>query len=717
MSALGEASIRVSGGWLPGKRSSDYFPTDGDHVDEHQVEMLQALKNGESCILNANPTGGGKTRSWAAPVIRRDLEGTPNLVMATYPTTALLKDQRRTILGLLKDYFDAEESARSTSFELKDDSTRLSPVLTDGQQIFELSELVQTVSVTADPTTSSTIQIDNAMRVLRSLDAQGLPGIVLTTPDTLTLLATNRFQSGDVGRLIPMLDAIVVDEFHLATDRARRLLPFHLDHYRTLSPRYLESFVFLSATPHPSYVERLERVFDPVSVTNTVLSDPQPSGSSRKILPETRLHLTSRDRFTNGHWLADNVEQLAAAYKPPGQLLIVVDSVHEVELVTEALDTRTELSVGRVYGWKREGRQETIHSSDVVVGNTAVEVGVDFQRVNRLVCTGYEPASILQRIGRMRYRSQFDDYEALLVTSPRIHSSILANTGQDEVSRTDLDEALHDPVEVTERPYYDVLCGAYTRFLWDGAENPLSEEYAGKEESYRRIAANHFAKNFAAFFDSDEDVESFWSRAREFGRIEQMQAVFEELHTYRSSSLTCIVVDVNDPEERLKRYNLSHVLRHRKGKVIGLDDVETVFREVFGESFDSSERALLDRSRSFAVAAFLSRGRREDTRDFYIQDFHGLEELVRQASDNGTPRALGTLPYPSVKTNPLVAGTDKIDLNDEDILAQYVPHDPETARQRYSLGPYASVVGTPRDGCLILWGDAIKAHCWLVERL
>lgn len=715
---IADTTVQIEGGWLPGSRSPEYFPLEGNHVDRHQEEMADALARGESCVLNANPTGGGKTLSWAAPVIRRDLDDAPDLVMATYPTAALLEDQRETLLGHLRTYFGAAEHATSheLSFELRSQSSGMGQCLTDGDQSFALDELVQTVSTTYDPSTPTDEQVDRAKAALVSLEAAGLPGICLTTPDTLTNLATNRFHNNDVDRLVPILDAIVVDEFHLATDRARRLLPFHLDHYRSLSSRFLDSFVFLSATPNPSYVERLDRVFDPVRVTDRVLSGADPDDSTRQILPESRLGVTTRRRFTNGEWLADNVDFLESLYEPPGQLLVIVDSVREVEQVTEAIGSETELSTGRVYGWKREGRQEVIKNSEVVVGNTAVEVGVDFQNVNRLVCTGYEPASLLQRIGRMRYRDHLDDYQILLITSPGIQTSIVSSGREGSITRPELDRAVHEPSKRTERPYYDVLCGAYSRYLWERAENHLSQKYVGREDQFRDIAADHFGPEVAEFLDASEDTDDYWTVVGQFLDSHVPVDILEELHWYRPSSLSCVVVDTQDEDEPLKTYSLAHVLRHREGKVVALNDVEDVYRNVHGKPLGSTERALLERSAPHAVAGFLSTGRRTSSRSYFLQDFTGFELLERQAKEDPA-RAIRTLPNPSIKTDPAIEGIDEIDLSDEDILAQYVRQDPMTARERYGLGPYAAVVPTPREGCLLLWDDAIKGHCELVGRV
>lgn len=719
ISTLADTQIQLTAGYIPGKVDQSYFPLGGSHVDLHQQEMYTALSNGESCILNSNPTGAGKTLSWAAPVIRRG-SSTPNLVLVTYPTVELLRDQRETLCDYFCRYFssDCEPWASETEYELVSDGGGQKKRISNGNQEFKLSELILTVSKTANPTTSSTEQIKTALDAVVEADAAGLPAIVLTTPDTLTLLSTNRFYDSDVGRLIPNMDAVVIDEFHLATDRARRLLPFHLDHYRTLSGRYLDSFVFLSATPNPSYVNRIERAYDVTTVTDQIVSDPSKTtaASTRPILPPTALGVTTRPRFTNGRWLAEHVGDLAGAHEPPGQLLIVVDGVREVERVAEAISQDTNLTVGRVYGWKREGREEAIRTSDVIVGNTAVEVGVDFNNINRLIFTGYEPASALQRLGRMRAQSQFDDYRALLITDSSIQTALLETKTGHELDRSGFDRALHDAQETVERPYYDVLCGAYTWYLWQEADQPLKREYVGREETFREVAANHFQADFRAFFGASR-TESFWEQAQALAQSESLpEAVLEELHSYRSSSLNCVVLDTQDQEERVKQYNLSHVLRHREGEVISLDELTEQFERCFGQEPTDTEQAMIQQGKEHAVAGFVSTGTRENTREYYLRDFASLRDLKRNVQVEGLHKGITTLSNPQPETRPSVEGIEKVNLDDETVLAQYVNADVNTARQRYNLGPYAAIVPTDKDDSLLLWDDAIKAHSDIVKR-
>lgn len=719
---LFDTQLRLAGAWMPSTTTAEYFPLPSEHVDAHQLEMCAALQSDATVLLNTNPTGGGKTLSWVAPIIRESITDVPSLVMATYPTTALIQDQQQTILNLFRRYYGTDKApwVSERSYEL---DTRSDPnggkeaveVLTNGSETVPLTERVAAVSSGIGDESIKTQLRDIHDKAVDTLQSTGLPTIILTTPDTLTYMATNRFHDNDISRIVPELDAIVVDEFHLATDRARRLLPLHLDVYNRLAGRYLDTFVFLSATPEPSYIERIRRAFNPTHVSNTVLDKAPNKQSARQILPEVQLGITSRPRFTSDRLLVNNVEALAAAHEPPGQLLIIVDSIREVEAVTEAFEDETDLSVGRVYGWKKKGRQQAIEKSDVVVGNSAVEVGVDFDRVNRLICTGYEPSSTLQRIGRMRYRSQFNDYRALLITSPAVQDYLVTMTDGNTLTRSAFDDALHDVNNAaTNRPYYDVLCGAYTRYLWEHTDRSLDEQYALKDAAYRTTAFDHFGPDFEQFFDQQMTEPAFWALADQLVSESPTADIFERLHSYRSSSLGCLVIDVNDNDERLKMTSLYHVMRHREGEVIPCDNILNRFETVIGRQPSSEERSFFTQHINYAAAGFVATGRCETSRDYYLNDFGFLHRMEKRAKSDNLHRAIGTIDDPEVKTSPGVIGTEHIDIGDTGVLAQFVRDDVERARARFGLGPYAAAIPTPQSGTLLLWDDAINAHAQLV---
>lgn len=720
-----KSTFRLSGAWLPGDNNDPVFPIGSGYRHDHQREMFDYIQNDDhDVVLNTNPTGGGKTLSWGAPVIRsNEFNEFPMEVIAAYPTAALVEDQRQTLLELFEQYFGSVEPAWASDRDF-DLAVTLDgdKVLTDGSEEFLLEERVASI-------TASTTHGENTSEVWTEMHQKaaqaklaGLPTILLTTPDTLTLMAANRFQDrANIASIPGDVDMIVVDEFHLANPRGKRLLPFHLDTYLSIGDSALDKLVFLSATPVSSDIQRLEQAFNVAKVTDDVHAS-NFGVPNWKIMPETDFGVVSRPMFSAGYWIEANIDKVIDYHESPGQTLIVVDSIREVELIKDALEREApQLTVGQVYGWKKEGRQEAIDNSDILIGNTAVEVGVDFQRVNRLIFTAYDPNSALQRLGRMRARSQFNDYEALLITAPEVQGELVANASNGGMTRTEMDTVLHQALaEQVDRPYYDSLCGAYTRFLWEDSEQALKNEFRPSEsELFKELSYNHFGPSLQGLFGKAASKDAFWQYLAvlkdKYKTGHSEYPLFEEMHTYRADSLSCLVIDATDPEEPLKRYSLHHVLRHRTGSVLELDRVNNVFNRHFNRSPTDDEQWFIDESKRLVCAAFFVTGEREEPRDYTLRDYR-FETVKRKEWKANGPCLPDVLKDAKTQVDPMVAGQQHLDLDGTGVIAQYVPFGVADTRSEFSLGPYASACPVGTNESLLLWQDAILAHSMIMER-
>lgn len=720
-----DATFRLSGAWLPGDTNDPVFPIGSGYRHDHQREMFDYINDDQhDVVLNTNPTGGGKTLSWGAPVIRsNEFNEFPMEVIAAYPTAALVEDQRQTLLDLFEQYFGSTDPQWAASREY-DLAVTLDgeKVLTNGTNEYLLEERV--VSITAATTQGErTSEIWTEMHQnAAQAKLDGLPTILLTTPDTLTLMAANRFQDrANIASIPGDVDMIVVDEFHLANPRGKRLLPFHLDTYLSIGDSNLDKLVFLSATPVSSDISRLENAFNIAKVTDDVHASDL-GVPNWKIMPETEFGVISRPMFSSGYWVEANIDKVIDYHEAPGQTLIVVDSIREVELIKAALEREApQLDVGQVYGWKKEGRQEAIDNSDILVGNTAVEVGVDFQKINRLIFTAYDPNAALQRLGRMRARSQFSDYEALLITNPTTQSELIANTTNGRMTRTVLDKVLHRALaERVDRPYYDSLCGAYTRYLLEDAPQPLKSEFRPTEvDLFKELSHNHFGPSLQGLFGKGANQDSFWQYLGVFKNKYKTghndYPIFEEMHTYRADSLSCLVIDATDTEEPLKRYSLHHILRHRKGSVIELDRVEDVFNRHFNRAPTDDEQWFIDDSLRHVCAAFFVTGELDDPRDYTLRDYR-FEEVKRKEWKANNMCLPGELKDPKAKVDPIVNGQKHLDIGDTGVIAQYVPCSVSNIHGEFSLGPYASACPVGTNESLLLWQDAILAHSKIMER-
>jgi CRISPR-associated helicase Cas3 len=715
-----DGEFTLSGTWLPAQPEEDYFPGI-QRPDEHQIEVRdELLSDGSSVVLNTNPTGAGKTLSWAGPTIRSGEHGDGWVVVATYPTNALVADQQEMLQSLFREYYTDPPASIAEEIHLEStEKGRLKLQTQSGS--FSLTERV--LRVTGEDTLgkSTIAELNDVVENSLKASQAGLPTIILTTPDMFTLVAKQRIPDRDIRGLVMGVDAVVVDEFHLANPRAKRHLPFCLDFYQQrLGDRtLLDNLVFLSATPDETYISQIQRGMETSIVTRESFSE-EPRRTARQILPEATLYTKPRPIFSNGQWISDHIDEVVEWIESgENQSLIVVDSVREVETIAEVLIDNTSRSVGKIYGWKREGRQEIVDSSDIVVGNKAVEVGIDFEAVDRILATGYTPSSAIQRIGRMRARDIVDQCEIGLITTPEGHDAVCRSADNGRLSRDAFDEAIHEIRQAAETPYYGVLCALYFEYLWSDAESPLSETVRKQDlPVYKQAVYEHFAEDAEPFGVIPESPEEFWNQLRELraSYYDNNTDLFEEMHTYRSSSLSATIIDENDPDEPLKRYSLHYVLRYGKGEFISENETIEILNDTIEESVTPELQDELHAMENRTVGTFLIRDFRDTPIDVHLSDFQQVSVWQNKCRGRGSEANCHPkfLPSPEIKRRTGgIRGSEYLDLGEE-VLAQYAHGDRSEIKSRFGLGPYANIHPVDDSDVILLWQDAILAHASLM---
>jgi len=721
---------------MPGERTDEYFPLEENYADQHQLRMRAAILDDDIDVVgNVNPTGSGKTLSWLAPTIRSGESDDGWIVLATYPTRALIEDQLQSIRARFEQYYSAVWPPRCDGHTLRE--TDSGPIIDTGDDRFLLTDQVR--SITGKDTVgrlTGTVFME-AFEDARSASRAGIPTVILTTPDMLSVLATDRVKSRDAGQFPGLVDAIVVDEFHLANPRGKRLLPFHLDVYMRLTDqRFLDTLVFLSATPDAQVIEQLENAFTTEIIGPDAASTAEATGAetTREILPETPFHIETRRMFSNGEWLAEKADELLEWHAGDvGQTVAIVDSVREVEVLTDAMQAAApdDLTVGAVSGWHSDNHQATIDSADIVVGNSALEVGVDFDAIGRLVCTAYDANSAIQRVGRMRARTGIGTQEIAVITSGEAHSELLAHCEQGRLSRDALQTAFRKSIsETAAAPYFELLCAAYTRYLWEYADHPLRERVTPQEELYQEIVRDHFTERVARLPDDVVDMDALWDELEE--TLETYRAryrdggalgVFKEMHDYRPGSLSALIVDSTDSDQLYKEYQLGYVLRYGTGRFVS-DNIglETVFKDVHRRRPTDDELAHLREIDRRAAGRMVLTGTQSEPRSYTIEAFNQATKWRKRANSES---AAGCFPRRLTNgkigiTEGHLEGLDYVDIAG-DVLVQYTPVGPYEAKQRYRLGPFGNVLSLTEHDSLALWQDATLVHArlmsdWLIER-
>ena len=388
----------------------------GWHLYVHQAVLFDEWNQHDAFLLTTK-TGSGKTQAAVLPVIANR-----ESAFFIYPTNALIEDQQRSILKLAEglgwkpyvyragDEFDKVAFNQADVLLVRVDADnlehmrRLSRFRTKGQTLLDILNL-------------------------------GVPTIVLTNPDTLFLILALRYSEGmALFQSLSQYHTLVVDEFHLYGGVELAHLLFML-HYCRANSFFGGRTVLLSATPDENVDELLEAVIAPYRVrvdspTPHPLVDEYTVAHPIELIPlspgndpvETALNQFEQLRPELEHLF---IERSADDYVP---LVIIFNSVmaamHAADLLREKYGVPPE-QVGEYRGLM-DRRLRSFQGKLVVVGTSAVEVGVDF-KCRYLIFEAGDVASFMQRFGRVGRHEAGTAYllappnvlrDALIITKP-----------------------------------------------------------------------------------------------------------------------------------------------------------------------------------------------------------------------------------------------------------------------------------------------------------
>ena len=347
----------------------------------HQVGARETIRNHDEFFLFVTaPTGSGKTDSWAIPA----LSGNLGVVMALYPTNALAEDQFKT-LSSLRDHLGSQ--------------TRVEFVTS------------KTLGIMRDKAGTRMTRGDALEDLLRSM-FRADSGIVVTNPDIFIYAIKNYYYNKYLSSVLKsFVTSIVFDEFHLYDLRQRDLILFILHDLLLSGSAGMRKFIFLSATPEPSLLEKVRDVMSVQPVVADVFCD-LPVVDERLVLPEVDIDFRHGKRFRTGESIIAHLDDFLE-FCEGFRTAVILDSAIEVALVSETLRNQTDLEICEASGFRRDPIGEGF---DILVGNKAVEVGIDFKgdtAIQRLVFSGNTVSEFLQRFGRLRNPQPDVRYKAL----------------------------------------------------------------------------------------------------------------------------------------------------------------------------------------------------------------------------------------------------------------------------------------------------------------
>jgi len=552
---------------------------------EHQIDSERLIRSDGSLFLfNHSPTGSGKTISWLKPVLDDRMK-----VIAVYPTNALVIDQKKQVDRAIERF-----GYNPRDFHVQAITSDL---------------LIEEKELYPDEIGLKKGQLLN--RIIRKGRGRGL--ILLTNPDILTLALKDAYYEHNIREAIRGVDMIIVDEFHLASIKQSDMLLFMMHEMSTDKRSRLKKYVFLSATPNRQIVERAKKVeLNVVELDDK--STPLSSSEGRPVLPQLTLLLRSGAIYRTYELIKEDLDyfvdlcmrQLSNGNR--AKTVFILDGIYEVDeifnVLKEALEDQ-KFNVERVDGL-HPATEEKLKNFDVLVSNSSVEVGIDFN-VDRLVFSGYSKSKLLQRIGRLRNKPENEICEAACFVPNVLYDhlkGLFAKTGSLMLSRKEfaeqLDKLMESGLDLSSysRTYSPMEAYLYLKSRIKGStwRDSMDEEHheKGMPES---IQGEEWIRTLTLlekhFLDREIDGQMYdWLD-------EESQRLKEGLLTYRGSRFQALMFDKN--EKQLKLYDLMYLLRRGNVEFMSSQKFAIRLRETYGEYYDAEMKPRYESMKKFAA--------------------------------------------------------------------------------------------------------------------
>jgi len=369
--------------WYPKWDELKNFP-----IYLHQAATMDAYDN-EKNILLCTKTGSGKTAAALFPLVENG-----DSAVFVYPTNALIKNQLVNIHKTLTRILNKKVYIRNES------------IIDIGLEHVPLAEAEICLHIINREVLE---EYSNRGEMIQSiLHDPAKQTIVLTNPDTLfAMLSLSYGEHLNVIRALERYKTIVIDEFHMYFGVQLANLIFMLKFAEKLIPNAFRKKIFLSATSNedlelllidlfnvekPQLTENYKEA-EPYLALQTVLLKPcllmdeLPIPTIIGIIQEIKEDVK---KLREAH--VDNKE-----YVP---CVIIVNSVLDAIHIEEEITKHNPDLIIRPYHGLMNKSERKIEESYIVVGTSAIEVGIDFH-CSFLIFEAGDVSSFIQRFGRI----------------------------------------------------------------------------------------------------------------------------------------------------------------------------------------------------------------------------------------------------------------------------------------------------------------------------
>lgn len=536
----------------------------------HQIEILDKWEEKNTFML-VTKTGSGKTRAAAIPIILNR----ENAVFV-YPTNALIMDQERSIIAIFKDLDVTFKTITPDNVMEKSSGEDYEIIRIDA---FVLEQVCKKINLKYK---------GDALHFLLS---PSRPKIILMNPDILYLLVSLKYRKSVEG--LSHLQAyknLVVDEFHIywGIELAHILFMIHLLKALDIFKR----FIFLTATPSDKVFSLMQRLFSPHlidSESSTTLSNIQ---EKRTVLYDIELEpvLVSSENIVDKvvskiiEW-KDTIIDLRGknkhiTYAPCVVILNSVVNIIKLEdiLIQSGLNTT---QIVPIRGLMAKGERKITEETLVIIGTSAIEVGIDFV-CDFLIFEAGDSATFLQRIGRL---GRHKEGKAFLMADIRETESM--KTLANQMNRDEFEKYITEsyPYKSTYSWFVETKPGLFTAY----SQLNRFKRAVNSDPKVDTESKNDLNNNLESYFDSylqllGEDAKKFKMSIKEDYR--QMTRgkknwirVYENIERFRTSL----------PSQRV--FVESEKNKGRDGWIEV--DVKTLLRNANGSRFDENINGII----------------------------------------------------------------------------------------------------------------------------
>lgn len=516
---------------------------------EHQVKTYNAIRNPDvDVVFNTAMTGDGKSLAAYLPALTEDKS-----ILAMYPTNELIKDQERQVQDYRQQF--AQQIACDKMFS---------------EGLSELREELK--DLRGQKAAIEHLALKNP--------------ILLTNPDIFNLIANFHYLNPDyenpdqlVQHIIDYYDLFVFDEFHIYdVSQVISVLTTMLYFIEQGRGKFEQKkFVFLSATPNPLLLNCLEKANLRYEIIEGCYHDALDSKNWSRICAPFDLHFHAAGRRPEV-WVKNNYYQIAEwfAENPNSRGAIIVNSVAAAKQIVSFLKERKEagdfpLSVGENTGLSnQEERHFALHESDLLIGTSTVDVGVDF-KINFLVFEAMDAGSWIQRLGRLGRHSEYEKPNGTVMKFDRFvahsllpkyayerveqnipsNSEIGKQTLIDFMRNEDEKKRIFSPINDFQS-YRKSWGWLHASHIINTLGHPrLQENYASEREKLTQV--------YSDIFEADIETRS----TKWYFKVKKTQPEIIDSGVIRfrgETPFTCGILDKTD--DKIKDYNLLWVLQN-----------------------------------------------------------------------------------------------------------------------------------------------------------